>query len=806
MTLNGANTLTYLGGFTTANGNFALTDTQTLQVTSALNAGTGNVSLTTTGTGTALSLNAAVSGATIDLTAKANLTIQAPITGATVDLVASTVDQVSGYISASTLTGSVGSASLTANNVISILTNFSGSGGFVLTDTVPLQVTGTVSSNANNNVELFDTGGGIDAHAAVIEVGVLSGSSEGAALFTNSANAIGDLGGFTTNNGALSVTSSTGLSVIGTLNAGTASIDLVSGGTLVVGAAQTVATGTTLTLDASTLAVNATVTVSGTGNVVLDAGYTTVSGTPLLNLSFGQNALISYGGTNQGGTLTINGTPYTLLYTLSDIQGASGSGTYALADSITASGTYTAALVPTLSGTFEGLGNSISNLTINDTSANATDGLFGTIAASGVVRDLSLTNPSITGGSNGAVGALAGENLGTIANVTVGGSSGSVQGTASTEMEGGLVGNNNGLIDNASVITDVTGFDGDYLGGLAGTNGFSYLGSTEGTGTILNSTVGNGSGIVAEAQYALTSQGGLGGFAGANAGTIQVSSTASGANVAQEVSSQDTGGFVGTNSGTIVNSGGDAFVDYEAASGNVGGAVGSNTGQLQYVASNRTVTASSGATVGGIVGNNTGSITSSYALGNVTGGSNADIGGLVGNNGSTGSITNSFARGTATGTSSSYIGGLVGYSSGTVSESYATGLGSGNVRRYHRRSHRIQFGNRFANLRDRPGTRRSHSGCRRVDRRSLFERPAHLISNSYATGNVSAGSNSNVGGLLGLNSQNVSYVYSTGTVAADRAAMSADHRSGRLRLHHPHRCLLEHTQAVRRTASGSISS
>ncbi len=68
-------------------------------------------------------------------------------------------------------------------------------------------------------------------------------------------------------------------------------------------------------------------------------------------------------------------------------------------------------------GTFEGLGNTISNLTIDASGNTGVDvGLFGTIGSGGVVRDLGLVGGAVTGGSLATAGGLAGSNYGTISN------------------------------------------------------------------------------------------------------------------------------------------------------------------------------------------------------------------------------------------------------------------------------------------------------------------------------------------------------------------------------------------------------
>ncbi|WP_084299122.1 Ig-like domain-containing protein [Bradyrhizobium sp. WSM1743] len=178
-------------------------------------------------------------------------------------------------------------------------------------------------------------------------------------------------------------------------------------------------------------------------------------------------------------------------------------------------------------GTFDGQGHTISNLTIN----NVTDpdtGLFGYVGATGVIINVGLIDETTTS-SHVYVGGLAGENFGTIARcyvsgtvsgvnyvgalVGLNGTSGSITqsyatGTADGQLDvGGLVGVNQGTIIEtyATGTTNPSGRPGVAIGGLAGLN----------TGSITQSyaigTVGLGGGF------------GLGGLIGSGVGTIAAS-------------------------------------------------------------------------------------------------------------------------------------------------------------------------------------------------------------------------------------------------------------------------------------------
>ncbi|KAF0146856.1 MAG: hypothetical protein FD187_3185, partial [bacterium] len=114
--------------------------------------------------------------------------------------------------------------------------------------------------------------------------------------------------------------------------------------------------------------------------------------------------------------------------------------------------------------------------------------------------------------------------------------------------------------------------------------------------------------------------------------------------------------------------------------------------------------------VGGLVGWNSGTITQTYATGIISG--NNYVGGLVGRN--YGTITQTYATGAVSG--NTYVGGLAGAGRGTITQTYATGAVSGD-------SH---IGG-LVGWNDDEGT----------------------ITQTYATGAVS--SNTYVGGLVGRN-------------------------------------------------------
>ncbi len=123
--------------------------------------------------------------------------------------------------------------------------------------------------------------------------------------------------------------------------------------------------------------------------------------------------------------LIVNGKRYALcgrdIKTLASAIAANPSGNFALAASYDASvdGVYDHVPIATVfSGAFEGLGNTIGNLTIALPSSNIQlVGLFGQTAATGSLRDIVLANVDFAAQSIGNTihsGALVGENDGTV--------------------------------------------------------------------------------------------------------------------------------------------------------------------------------------------------------------------------------------------------------------------------------------------------------------------------------------------------------------------------------------------------------
>ncbi|HEX3431476.1 MAG TPA: hypothetical protein VHT03_11375 [Rhizomicrobium sp.] len=346
-----------------------------------------------------------------------------------------------------------------------------------------------------------------------------------------------------------------------------------------------------LTLDAArSVSVNQTVKVGGSGSlavIINDGGNGGL-------LSFGAKGRVAFA--NLGGALTVNGQAYTLVGKISTLAAGiakNPDGHFALASNYDAQGdgTYSSPPISTIfTGAFEGLGNTIANLSINDPNGTQ-DGLFLEIGSGGLVADIRLANANVT--SNAIydavpTGTLVGLNKGTILGAVT---SGSVSGSAQNyPFVGGLAGESMGSIANSRSAASVTAGDSGSAGGLVG---------VVDSGTVYASSA---SGIVSAGQGS-----NAGGLVGINAGLIELCFATGAVNNAVE---SKTGGLVGFDTGPLSDS-------YATGSA-------SQDGQLGYV--------------GGVVGffqpSGTDTLSRNYSTGAVSGGN--ETGGFVGFDNSSG--------------------------------------------------------------------------------------------------------------------------------------------------------------------------
>ena len=228
------------------------------------------------------------------------------------------------------------------------------------------------------------------------------------------------------------------------------------------------------------------------------------------------------------------------------------------------------------SGTFEGNGNTISNLKINRTDTDYV-GLFGIASYRSRITNISLLNVTVQG--NDYVGGLIGYSSG---DITHSYATGTVRGS---EEVGGLVGDSDGKIIDSHATGAVKG-GLRKVGGLVGDN----------NGEIMNSYATS----AVTGRYYST-----GGLVGNNNGKI-INSYATGA-----VTGRIVGGLAGDNSGEIINSYATVAVKGDS---HVGGLVGLNRRDSSITKSYATGAVTGNYLVGGLVGSNyySASIKNSY--------------------------------------------------------------------------------------------------------------------------------------------------------------------------------------------------
>ena len=420
-------------------------------------------------------------------------------------------------------------------------------------------------------------------------------------------------------------------------NLGTTDVTIASGdgaqsghGDIFVDDDVTWSSAHSLTLNAQrNIEVNANVSITGNGALNLN---TALGGSGNLAFLPGEGRIAFTNVANGTSTaLTINNQAYTLENTVWALSGAisnNASGHYALANNYDASvdGAFGGApIYQPLNGTFEGLGNTISNLSINVIDSSLGIGLFQQINSHGVVRDLSLTNVDVVAnvsavGSSGTVGTIAGTVIGggSVSNINV---DGRVSVSGNSQTVGGLIGKNYGTVKASSAATTV------YLSGNLGYSG-GFVGFD----------VGNITSSFASGAVTSTGQNIIGGFVGdMTTGTIQTSYATG--SITAVGASGDAGGFVGVlESGSISH----AYATGAVSAGlftYAGGFVGLSRAPIDHAYSTGSV--SGGGRRGGFVGLNSSTINESYETGAVIGSGFA--GGFSGqNNGVIGGTTGDF--------------------------------------------------------------------------------------------------------------------------------------------------------------------
>lgn len=358
-----------------------------------------------------------------------------------------------------------------------------------------------------------------------------------------------------------------------------------------------------LTLDSRrSIIVSEPMTVAGSGALTLNTHGRGKA------LSFVSNGRIAFWDTSS--SLIIDGRSYKLANSLSSLAGniaADPEGRHALANNYDASvdGIYADSPIgAAFNGTVEGLGNTISNLTIRGGRRNFPIGLFAEVYFDGVVRDLALVDETVDGLFGSSVGGVTGDNLGLISHVFV---RGTMSGGGDSTV-GGLVGANEGTVLSSHSAGRVEARYGSQVGGLIG---FQIVASFFGQTIASHSTA------------KVVSRGGdsyAGGLIGLQVGPV-TQSWASGEVI---VGDDDGNDNPPTSAGGLV---GYFFADHPGS----------------------------------------GTIANSYATGAVHGGARSHVGGLVGHTfalrKSNGPIVDSYSTGAVGGGADSIIGGLIGFES-----------------------------------------------------------------------------------------------------------------------------------------------
>ncbi|HDR9508556.1 filamentous hemagglutinin [Burkholderia cepacia] len=431
------------------------------------------------------------------------------------------------------------------------------------------------------------------------------------------------------------------------------------------------------------------------------------------------DAVVTLSGRNA--SFSANGEGYQVIHDLAGLRGVDGNmnGRYVLGNAIDGKGAQFRGIGgdSAFGGVFDGLGNTISRLTINGNGQYV--GLFG--MNRGRIANLALDSFVVNEASTGtpaSVGALAGANHGgTISNVRATKTTVSSNGKISS-LVGGLVGDNvGGVIDGARFQGSIAANEAaDSIGGIAGRNFSARIANSQADAEITSMRSSNYmravGGLVGRNLYATVSDsksagrisvgdrmqvGGLvgqsvngmidtsistvdvsagksslvGGAVGSSDGGTIVGSSARG--IVRAMDGSTVGGFVGLNrGGRIADAQAFGAVNSKGAAA-VGGFAGENVGGgvLENVAANGSVSDFASSVVGGLVGRNAGTIRVGNAAGDVSAGQGASVGGLVAVN--DGAIERSAARGAVRAGRDSRVGGLVGLNHGSISGSSAAG-------------------------------------------------------------------------------------------------------------------------------------
>lgn len=326
---------------------------------------------------------------------------------------------------------------------------------------------------------------------------------------------------------------------------------------------------------------------------------------------------------------------------------------------------------------------------------------------------------------------------------------------------GGVVGQNSGLINGATNTSDIdiTAVGGTYVGGIIGEN-------TQ-TGTLQGEIRNKGS-VAGKSQ--------VGGIIGKNDND-------------KVLQGKEENRLIVTNDGTVdAEDGGAAGIFYENhgeikyadisnsgvvnggdKEGGTGGLFGINTGNITESTLTNSGTVIGGGIVGGLIGNNSGSAANSTFTNSGTVSGNTNVGGLFGTNSgnfSTSSLINT-VNGQVIGTNN--VGGLIGYNTGEIiggrKDVNGTDVGSYKYQIYNNGI--INVGtytdaDNDGEYKFTAGTGSNIGGLigNNADETATSGKKGSLTA-GYNTGTINAKNSSNVGGIAGSNSGAIDQVFNT---------------------------------------------
>ena len=452
-----------------------------------------------------------------------------------------------------------------------------------------------------------------------------------------------------------------------------------------------------------------------TGSSILVDNTGGIAGLNSGTLNDAYNESIVKGSSNVGGIAGTNSGEISLI-----VNGAS----------VTAEGDYTGGLVGSTTGNIsDGRNNGVI------TGVNYVGGLVGSNGSGVTLKDLTNDSSAEINGKD-YVGGIAGRNDGIITakdqtNLI---NRGSITGK---NYVGGVVGQNFGAIDNInnSITLNVSSNDGKYFGGVAGINE---------SDAIINDATNTGNITAEGATY-------VGGVVGYNKGTLNGLN----GNYGNVKGKDQVGGVVGQNDTAIENVNAYNEGSVTATDGGAGGIFATYNGNiLKSTLTNKgDVKGTNIGGTGGIATVNSGNISNSTLIneGNVTNENSDYVGGIFGRKtGTNTTITGSTLSNKGEVKGKDYVGGIFGSNESTISKSTMTNEVGGNV-----------TGTNYVG-----GLIGINSGTITGGRDDADTYYKYQI---YNNGTITAKNGSNIGGLIGKNTNtgNLTAGYNTGNIAAD---------------------------------------